>query len=87
MTDHRSIVRAAIAQVAPDVDVEALADDAPFRVEADLDSMDYLNILTAIAAKTGVDIPESDDPSDSTIGALADYLDAHAARSGRDSPN
>lgn len=76
MTDHRTIVRAAIRRVAPDVDPDEIADDVDFRADAGLDSMDFLNVLAAVSQATGVDVPERDYPSISTITTLAAYLDA-----------
>ncbi len=77
MTDHRSTVRAAIARVAPEIDPDTIADDEQFRDDAGLDSMDFLNVLAAIAERTGVEVPESDYPQVTTIAALASYIDAH----------
>lgn len=77
MTDHRTTVRDAIRRVAPDVEPDDIADDVDFRADAGLDSMDFLNVLAAVAQSTGVEVPERDYPSISTIAALADYLDAH----------
>lgn len=77
MTDFRSTVRAAIAKVAPDVDPATIDDEMSFRDEAGLDSMDFLNVLTAIAETTGVEVAERDYPSVTTIGALASYLEHH----------
>jgi acyl carrier protein len=77
MNDARTLVRSAIARVAPDVDPSTLSDESTFRDEAGLDSMDFLNVLTAIAAETGVDVPERDYPRVTTIGALADYVERH----------
>lgn len=79
MTDHRSTVRAAIARVAPEIDPDTIGDDEQFRDDAGLDSMDFLNVLAAIAEQTGVEVPEADYPQVTTIGALASYLDAHGA--------
>lgn len=78
MTDHRSTVRAAIARVAPEIDPDTIGDDEQFRDDAGLDSMDFLNVLAAIAEQTGVEVPEADYPQVTTIGALASYLDAHS---------
>ena len=78
MTDHRSTVRAAIARVAPEIDPDTIADDEQFRDDAGLDSMDFLNVLAAIADQTGVEVPEADYPQVTTIAALASYIDAHA---------
>lgn len=77
MTDHRSTVRDAIRRVAPDVEPDDIADDVDFRLDAGLDSMDFLNVLAAIAEVTGVEVPEQDYPSITTIAALATYLDRH----------
>lgn len=79
MNDTRTLVRSAIAKVAPDVDVTTLADESAFRNEAWLDSMDFLNVLAVIAAETGVDVPEREYPNVTTIGALADYVERHRA--------
>jgi acyl carrier protein len=78
MTDHRTTVRAAIVRVAPELDPDTLSDDTPFREDAGLDSMDFLNVLAAIAEVTGVEVPERDYPSVTTIGTLAAYLDERA---------
>jgi acyl carrier protein len=66
-------------RVAPDVDPAMLADDMPFRDEAGLDSMDFLNVLASLAETTGVEVPESDYPQVTTIAALASYLERHGA--------
>ena len=47
-------------RVAPDVDLDALGRDDILQEAADLDSMDFLNLLTALHDLTGVDVPESD---------------------------
>ena len=78
MTDHRSTVRAAIARVAPEIDPDTIGDDEQFRDDAGLDSMDFLNVLAAIAEQTGVEVPEADYPQVTTIAALASYIDDHA---------
>lgn len=82
MTDYRPEVRTAIARIAPDVDPSEIADDTPFRDDAGLDSMDFLNVLAEIAKQTGVEVPERDYPQVSTIGALAEYVERHATSAG-----
>jgi acyl carrier protein len=72
--DAREIVLAAIAGVAPDVDAAALPGDVDFREEADLDSMDFIGILTAVHAATGVEVPPLDYPLITTVDAFAAYL-------------
>lgn len=74
--DTRSIVLAAITKVAPDVDPTTLPGDVDFREEADLDSMDFIGILTAVHESTGVEVPEIDYPSITSVDAFAAYLAA-----------
>ena len=51
-------MRAAIGQVAPDVDPEDLVEGARLRQDLELDSLDFLRVLETIAQQAGVDIPE-----------------------------
>lgn len=66
----------AFADVAPDVDLQAIDRRVDLLAEADLDSMDFLNILTAIDTDLGVAIPERDYPKVRTLDGLLDYLTA-----------
>ena len=72
--DTREIVLAAIVKVAPDVDPSTLPADVDFREEADLDSMDFIGILTAVHEATGIEVPEIDYPLITTVDAFAAYL-------------
>ena len=78
MSDPRQTIRDAISRVAPDVDPSSIPDEAEFREEAELDSMDLLNVLAEVAKATGVEVPESDYGSITTIEDFAEYLRAHA---------
>lgn len=77
--DARETVLAAIAKVAPDVDTTTLPSDVDFREEAELDSMDFIGILTAVQEATGVEVPETDYPLITTVDDFAGYLVAHHA--------
>ncbi|NEV60791.1 acyl carrier protein [Thiorhodococcus minor] len=74
----REAVAAAVLEeltnVAPDLAGEDIPEDADLRDEFDLDSMDFLNWITALHNRFGIDIPELDYPKLSTIGKAADYL-------------
>jgi len=63
-----------LTNVAPDLADEAIPLDADLREEFDLDSMDFLNWITALHKRLGVDIPELDYPKLASLGAAADYL-------------
>lgn len=75
-TELEAAVREAILSVAPDVEADLAAIDADVDAfeELQLDSMDHLNVVTALAHTTGVEIPEADYPGLRSLGALVRYL-------------
>jgi len=72
----RQQILESIASVAPEAELDALDDAADLRDELDLDSMDFLNVLIAIKAATGVEVPERDYPQVRTLAGLLDYVRA-----------
>lgn len=77
MTDTdtaHTIVAAAIAKVAPDVDLDLVDGDADLREETDIDSMDFLNVVTAVHESSGLEIPERDYPLLATLNGFVDYV-------------
>jgi acyl carrier protein len=73
----RSVVLSIIARVAPNADLDRLRGDENLRDELDLDSMDFLNILVAIAEELGVEVPERDYGPVRTLDDLVDYVERH----------
>jgi acyl carrier protein len=67
-------VRTAIARIAPEADLSRLPPGAGLREELDLDSMDFLALVEALADATGVSIPESDYAAVDGLEPLVDYL-------------
>ena len=74
----RALVVATLTDVAPDVDPASLHPDTRLQEDLDLDSMDFLNFLTALSDATGLDIPEDDYRQLSTLAGCEDYLLARA---------
>lgn len=74
----RAIVLRALGDIAPEADLDALKPDLPFREQLDLDSMDLLNVVVALHAAVGVDIPEADYPRLATLDACVEYLAGRA---------
>jgi acyl carrier protein len=70
-------VRAAIGQVAPDVDPVDLVEGARLRQDLELDSLDFLRVLETLVARTGVDIPERAYAEVGTVKGLVGYLVTH----------
>lgn len=72
--DIRRIAAEALAGIAPEADLSALGDDEDLRDALDLDSMDFLNFVIAVAQRSGLDIPEADTPRLRTMRGLVAYL-------------
>jgi acyl carrier protein len=77
--DMTAVVVDALLEVAPDLDPETLDHDALLREDLELDSMDILNVVVAVNAATGIDIPEHDYGELTTVATIARYLEARAA--------
>jgi len=70
----RETILEAIERIAPDVDPSMLPPDVDFREEAELDSMDFLGVLTAVQEATGMEVPETDYGQIVTIDHFTEYL-------------
>lgn len=78
MTHTKQDLAAALAEVlgriAPDIDVADIDRDGDLREEFDIDSMDFLNLVTALATRFSLSIPEADYPRLRSFSAVVDYL-------------
>ena len=74
-TALRATVVALLKTIAPELEESELLPGDPLRNQVDLDSMDWLNFLTALHERTGIDIPESDYRKLATLDALLAYLE------------
>lgn len=72
--DIRAVLRDELGRIAPEVDFEGLDPSANLREQADLDSMDFLNLLTALHQRLGIEIPESEAAQLTTIAAAVAYI-------------
>ena len=79
MTDNRIHVTDALLEVAPEVDPAAIAGDQPLQEQLDLDSMDFLAFLEALAERTGLEVPERDYAQVATLDGCIEYLDRQLA--------
>ncbi len=72
--DAQAAVFAALDEVAPDVDTDDLDTSWRLRQDLEIDSLDFLRLLEVLAGSTGVDTPEEDYSSLSTVQQLIDYI-------------
>jgi acyl carrier protein len=73
----RQVVVSAIGGIAPEADLDLVDSTADLRTEIDLDSMDFLGLVEALAQSTGVDIPEDDYHEVRSLDGLVEYLSTH----------
>jgi acyl carrier protein len=74
--DVRKIVQEELNNIAPEIDLATVTPTADLREAIDIDSMDFLNFITAVHQRTGIDIPETDYPKLTTLAGIFAYLDA-----------
>ncbi len=70
----RSGLRKAFRRIAPEIELDEIDPRADLREEADLDSVDAINLIVAIDEELGVEIPESDYDDVSTFETMIRYV-------------
>ena len=63
-----------LGRIAPETDASRIDPNAELREELDIDSMDFLNLVTALVEQLRIDIPEIDYSKLATFGRAVDYL-------------
>jgi acyl carrier protein len=74
--DIRKVVQEELNNIAPEIDLATVDPEADLREAIDIDSMDFLNFVTALHHRTGIDIPEIDYPKLITLSGAVAYIDA-----------
>jgi acyl carrier protein len=60
--------------IAPEVDLDDVDRSEPLQDVADLDSMDFLNLMAALHEATGIDVPERDYPAVASVDGFVAYV-------------
>lgn len=74
--DIRKVVLEEINNIAPEVDLATVDPATDLREALDIDSIDFLNLVTALHHRTGIEIPEIDNPKLVTMSGMIAYLQA-----------
>jgi len=74
--DIRKVVQEELSNIAPEMDLATIDPTADLREAIDIDSIDFLNLVTALHHRTGIDIPEIDYPKVVTLSGIMAYLEA-----------
>lgn len=75
MNDTQERIRGLLLDIAPDAADQDIDPDTDLRDVLDIDSMDQLNFLIAVAETFGIEIPESDYSGLVSLAAIARYVD------------
>jgi acyl carrier protein len=74
--DVRGAVERILGRIAPEADLQSINPDEPLQRALDIDSFDFLNLLTAIRDQLGVTVAESEYGQIGTLGKLVRFLEA-----------
>jgi acyl carrier protein len=72
--DIRKVLHEELNNIAPEIDMSTVDPAADLREAMDIDSMDFLNFITAIHRRLGIDIPEIDYPKLITLDKAIAYI-------------
>jgi len=70
----REVVLSELAHLAPEADLPSLPPRARLREELDIDSFDFVRLITALDQRLGIDVPETDYRKLETLEGCLDYL-------------
>ncbi len=69
-----------IYEVAPEHEGEEIPEKDNLQESLEIDSYDFLNLLTALAEKLGVEVPEDDYGKVDTLEHMVDYFAEHMSK-------
>jgi len=75
--DICKVLQEELGNIAPEADLASVDPAADLREAIDIDSMDFLNFITALHHRLGIDIPELDYPKLVTMDGAVKYIAAH----------
>jgi acyl carrier protein len=76
----RKVLQEELGNIAPEMDIEKLDPSADLREALDIDSIDFLNFITALHKRLGIDVPELDYPKLFTLNGAVNYFAAKAGK-------
>ena len=75
-TEIEHAISAELHRIAPDIAIKDIDPQADMREEFDIDSMDFLNLVTALGKRFGLAMPEADYDRMRSFADLVAYLRA-----------
>ena len=77
----KQIIIREILEIAPEMTEEDIDPDAHIQRSLEIDSFDFLRILTALNKAIGVEVPEADYGQVDTLSHMVDYFVKHLQKS------
>lgn len=77
MSELKDTIVGLLLKIAPEVDAAEIKPDVDLRDQLDIDSMDHLNFVIAMAKQFGLEIPEKDYPQLTTLDDCVAYVQSH----------
>lgn len=74
----RSTALDVLAGIAPEADLASLEPDRSFHEQLDIDSMDFINFVTALGRTTGITVAEEDYYKLATLNGCIRYFSEHS---------
>lgn len=72
--EARRLLGEALARIAPEIPLAEADPAGDLRDEFDLDSIDFLSLVSALHDRAGIDVPEQDYPRLSSVTECVAYL-------------
>ena len=76
----RAVLIEELGNIAPEADLASIDAAADLREALDIDSMDFLNFITAVHRRLDFEVPEADYPKLYTLDGAAAYLQAKLSK-------
>lgn len=70
----KQVVRDALGNIAPEVDLDAIDQAKNLRDQIDIDSVDFLNFVIGLHKELNIEIPDSDVAKLTTLNGCVSYL-------------
>lgn len=70
----KQVIVEQLTRIAPDIEPAQIPEQGDLRDALDLDSMDFVRLVSALHKQLGVDIPEADYGQVQSLAGLLDYL-------------
>jgi acyl carrier protein len=75
-SDIREIVKRALSNIAPEIDLDAIDPGKDLREQMDIDSVDFLNFVIGLHKELNIEIPDADVAKLTTFNGCVAYLTA-----------